>query len=199
MNIATIYSHTAKTQYRKKGKNLPRKGTARPHTVTRLDVIFSYPDRVPLTHFVHRAKKVFAMWAWYFSWILCATGIFRRCNRKVIEHRMGANFDLQIMNQVFYHCATAALYVIRKDIHSIPLLVFPGRFCSYWKPNFPAVSGSYLPGFSGRICSYWQPNFPAVSVVTCRDFLALPLLAPEGRDFPAVSVVSGRKFLAWVL
>ncbi len=81
---------------------------------------------------------------------------------------------------------------------------FSGRFCSYRKPNFPAVSGSYLPGFSGRICSYWQPNFPAVSVVTCRDFLALPFLAPEGRDFPAVSVVSGRDFtavafLAWVI
>ena len=64
---------------------------------------------------------------------------------------------------------------------------FSGRICSYWQPNFPAVSGSYLPGFSGRICSYWQPNFPAVSVVTCRDFLALPFLAPEGRDFPAES------------
>ena len=33
------------------------------YTVTRIDVIFSYTDRVPLTHFVHRAKKVFAMWA----------------------------------------------------------------------------------------------------------------------------------------
>ncbi len=135
--------------------------------------------------------------------------------------------DLQIMNQVFYHCATAALYVRRKDIYSFPLLVFSGLFCSYRKPNFPAVSGSYLPGFSGRICSYWQrnflavsgsylrgfsgricsywqPNFPAVSVVTCRDFLALPFLAPEGRDFQAVSVVSGREFpavafLAWVI
>jgi hypothetical protein len=31
------------------------------HTVTRIDVIFRYPDRVSLTHFVHRAKKVFAM------------------------------------------------------------------------------------------------------------------------------------------
>jgi hypothetical protein len=30
-----------------------------PYTVTRIDVIFRYPDRVPLTHFVHRAKKVF--------------------------------------------------------------------------------------------------------------------------------------------
>jgi hypothetical protein len=38
----------------------------------------------------------------------------------------------------------------------------------------------------------------------CRDFLALPFLAPEGRDFPTVSVVSGRDFpavafLAWVI
>ncbi len=31
------------------------------HTVTRIDMIFRYPDRVPLTHFVHRAKKVFSM------------------------------------------------------------------------------------------------------------------------------------------
>jgi hypothetical protein len=61
-----------------------------------------------------------------------------------------------------------------------------------------------LPVFSGCICSYWQPNFPAVSVLTCRDFLALPFLAPEGRDFPAVSVVSGQEypavaFLAWII
>jgi hypothetical protein len=82
---------------------------------------------------------------------------------------------------------------------------FSGRICSYWQPNFPAVSkGSYLPGFSGRICSCWQPNFLALSVVNCRDFLALPFLAPEGRDFPAVSVVSGWDFLAvaflaWVI
>ncbi len=32
-------------------------------TVTRLDVIFRYTDWVPLTHFVHRAKQVFALWA----------------------------------------------------------------------------------------------------------------------------------------
>ncbi len=34
-----------------------------PCTVTRIDVIFRYPDRVLLTHFVHRAKKVFSMGA----------------------------------------------------------------------------------------------------------------------------------------
>jgi hypothetical protein len=31
------------------------------YTVTRIEVIFRYPDQVPLTHFVHRAKKVFSM------------------------------------------------------------------------------------------------------------------------------------------
>jgi hypothetical protein len=32
-------------------------------SVTRLDAIFRYTDRVPLTYFVHRAKKDFGMWA----------------------------------------------------------------------------------------------------------------------------------------
>jgi hypothetical protein len=82
---------------------------------------------------------------------------------KVITHRVGRTSDLQIINQVFYHCATATLCLESKDIYAFPVLVFFGRFCSYRKPNFPAVSGSSLPGFSGRICSYWQPNFPAVS------------------------------------
>ncbi len=167
-------------------------------------MIFHYPDRVPLTNFVHRAKKVFAIWAWIFCWVLCSTGIFRWCNGKVIKHWVGANLRPSDYEPVVYLCTTAALYLKCKDIHSLTLLAFSGRFCSYRKPNFPAVSGSYLPGFSGSICSYWQPNFPAVSVVTCRDFLASPFLAPEGRNFPALSVVSGREFpavafLAWVI
>ncbi len=41
---------------------LGRKGPL-PYTVSSLDVIFRYPDWVPLTHFVHKAKKVFGMWA----------------------------------------------------------------------------------------------------------------------------------------
>jgi hypothetical protein len=94
------------------------------------------------------------------------------------------------MKQVFYHCATAALYAQRKDIHFIPLLVFPSRFCSYWKPNFPAVSGSYLPGFSGRICSYWQPNFPAVSGSYFPGFSGR-ICSYWQPNFPAVSVVTG--------
>jgi hypothetical protein len=65
------------------------------------------------------------------------------------------------------------------------LLGFCSRFCSYWQQNFPAVSGSYLPGFSGCICSYWQPDFPAVSVNACRDFLALPFLARKCKKSPS--------------
>ncbi len=114
------------------------------------------------------------------------------------------------MNQIFYHCTTACILVYIMLWHSLcSCLGFSGRFCSYWQPNFPAISGSYLPGFSGRICSYWQPDFPAVSVVTCRNFLALPFPTREckkspSRDQKAVSVVSGRDFpavafLAWVI
>ncbi len=61
-------------------------------------------------------------------------------------------------------------------------LGFSSRFCSYWKPNFPAISVSYLRGFSGRICSYWQPNFPAVS----GSYLP---------GFPAVSAVTGSQIV----
>ena len=144
------------------------------------------------------------MWAWSFYWVFCAAGIFWRCNGKVIEYRVGANLrpsDYESGVLPLRHCS---LVCITQWQSVCFLLGFSGRFCTYRKPNFPAVSGSYLPGFSGRICSYWQPNFPAVSVVTCRDFPALPFLAPEGRDFPAVSVVSGRDFpavafLAWVI
>ena len=115
------------------------------NTVTRLDVIFGYLDRVPLTHFVHRAKKVFGMWAGSFCWGFCATGIFRWCNGKVIEHRVGANLrplDYGPSVLPLRHCS---LVWKLKDIHSLPLLVISGHFCSYQKPNFPAVSGSYLP------------------------------------------------------
>ncbi len=123
---------------------------------------------------------------------------------KSIEHRVGANLrssDYEPDVLPLRHCSL----VCKMQWHLFcSLLEFSSHFCSYWKPNFQAVSGSYLPGFSGRICSYWQPNFLAVSVVTCRKFLALPFLAPEGRDFPAASVVSGRDFpavafLSWVI
>jgi hypothetical protein len=148
------------------------------YTVTIRKVNFCYPDRVPLTQFVHITKKSSSVWAWNFCWVFCATGIFLRCNRKIFEYRLGANlrpsgYEADILP--LRHC----ILMYRMLWHSLcSILGFSGRFCSYWKPNFPAVSGSYLLGFSGRICSYLQPNFPATPGVTCRDF-------------PAVSAVTG--------
>ncbi len=46
-------------------------------------------------HFVHRAKKVFGMWAWIFCWVFCATGIFRRCNGKVLYLSTGVGANIR--------------------------------------------------------------------------------------------------------
>ncbi len=124
------------------------------------------------------------MCAWIFCWVFCATGIFRRCNGKVFEHRLGANLwpsDYEADILPLRHC----ILVYKMLWHSLcSFLGFSGCFCSYWQLNFPAVSGSYLPGFSGHICSYWQQNFPAISVVTCQDFMALPCPAKECKKSP---------------
>ncbi len=112
------------------------------YTVTRIDVIFRYPDRVPLTHFVHRAKKVFSMWAWIFCWLFCATGIFRRCNGKVFEHRVDTNLRPSDYEPGVLPLRHSSL-VCKVQWQSVCFLLgFSGRFCSYRKPNFPAVSGS---------------------------------------------------------
>ncbi len=98
--------------------------------------------------------------------------------------------DLQIMNQAFYHCPL----VCKTQWHSFcSLLGFSGRFCSYRKLNFPAVSGSYLPGFSGRICSYWQPNFPAVSGSYLPGFSGR-ICSYRQPNFPSVPVVTCHDF-----
>ncbi len=125
------------------------------------------------------------MWAWIFCWVFCATGIFRRCNGKIFQHRLGVNLrpsDYEENILPLRHW----IFVYIMLWHSLcSFLGFSGRFCSYWPPNFPALSGSYLPGFPSRTCSYWQPNFPAVSVVTCRDFLGLPFPARECKKSPS--------------
>jgi hypothetical protein len=100
---------------------------------------------------------------------------------KYLSTGWARTFDLQIRKQIFYHCATAPLCSSSFNIHCVPSWDFPA---------VSVVTGSRI--------------FRPYLVVTCRDFLALPFLAPEGRDFPAVSVVSGRDFpavafLAWVL
>ncbi len=134
-------------------------GTEKLHgTVTRLDMIFRYPDRVPLTHFVHRAKKVFGIWAWFFCWVLCATGIFRWCNGKVVEHRAGANLwpsDYEAGTLPLRHCN-----LVFEELQHL---------CAVCK-DFPAVSvvtGSRI--------------FRPYLVVTCRDFPAIS--AVTGAEF----------------
>ena len=112
------------------------------YTVTSYCVDFCYPDRVPLTQFVHIAKK---FWHVGLNFRL-SFQIFWWCNWKIFEHRL----DLQIMNQIFYHCATASLFIWCYVIHCVPC----------W--DFPAVSevtGSRI--------------FRPYLVVTCRDFLAV--------------------------
>ncbi len=150
-----------------------------PYTVTRLDAIFRYPDRVPLTHFVHRAKNVFGMWAWIFCWVYCATesgGVME----KYLSTGWARTFDLQDRKQIFYHCATAPLCMSVYDIHCVPS----------W--DFPAVS--VLTG--SRI-------FRPYLVITCRDFPAVFAVTGSRifrqyqvvtcRDFPAISAVTGSR------
>jgi hypothetical protein len=152
------------------------------YAVTSHDVDFCYPDRVPLTQFVHIAKKINVGLNFLLSF--CATGIFRRCNGKIFEHRLRANLrpsDYEADILPLHNCILVYIMLW----HSLcSFLGFSGRFCSYWQLNFPAVSCSYLPGFSSLICSYWQPNFPAV-LVTCQDFLALPFLGRECKKSPS--------------
>ncbi len=91
--------------------------------------------------------------------------------------------ELQIKNQILFHCATASLF---KSLCGInyetfwPFLLslaagFSGRICLYW-PGFSGRICSEWLGFSGRFCCYWPRDFPAVSVIACQDFPALTFL-----------------------
>ncbi len=150
------------------------------YTVTRIDVIFRYPDRVPLTHFVHRAKKVFSMWAWIFCWLFCTTGIFRRCNGKVFEHRVGVNLrpsDYEPGVLPLRHCS---LVCNGNDNQSV----------SCW--DFPAVSvvtGSRI--FRPYLVDTCR-DFPAVSAVTGSRIFR-PYQVVTCRGFLAVSAVTGSR------
>jgi hypothetical protein len=76
------------------------------------------------------------------------------------------------------HCATAALYERLKNNHSLPLLVFSGRFCSPGSRIFrPYLVVTCL-------------DFPAVSAVTGSQIFRRYQVV-TCRDFPAVSAVTG--------
>jgi hypothetical protein len=88
--------------------------------------------------------------------------------------------DLQIMNQVFYHCATAALYVRRNDNQSV----------SCW--DFPAVSVVTGSRIFRPYLEVTCRDFPAVSAVT-GSRISRPYQVVTCRDFPAVSAVTGSR------
>ncbi len=94
------------------------------YTVTSRDVNFCYPDRVPLTQFVHRAKKIFAIWAWIFCWVFCSTGIFQWFNGKYLSTGWARTFNLPITKQILYHCAAAPLYLWSYNIHVLVARIF---------------------------------------------------------------------------
>jgi hypothetical protein len=94
--------------------------------------------------------------------------------------------DLQIMNQVFYHCATAPLSARCNDIPSVPCWDFPA---------VPVVTGSrifrlYL--VCNDIPSFPCWDFPAVSAVTGSRIFQ-PYQVVPCRDFPAVSAITGSR------
>ena len=80
------------------------------YTVTRIDVIFRYPDRVPLTHSYIEQKQFLACGP-EFSVEFSAPPEFSGGEmEKCLSTEEARTSYLQIMIQVFYHCATAALY-----------------------------------------------------------------------------------------
>jgi hypothetical protein len=101
--------------------------------------------------------------------------------KKLLSTGWAWTFDLQIMKQIFYHCAIASLWIWCYGIHCVPCWDFP-TVSVVTGSRFSGCICSYLPGFSGRICSYWQPD--AVSVVICRNFLALTFPARECKKSP---------------
>jgi hypothetical protein len=102
-------------------------------------VIFRYPDRVPLTHFLNRAKKCLACGPEFFVEFSAPPEFSGGVTEKYLRTGWARTFDLQIRKQIFYHCATAPLCTISYDIHCVPS----------W--DFPAVSVLQEAEFSGCI------------------------------------------------
>jgi hypothetical protein len=136
-------------------------------------VIFRYPDRVPLTHFVHRAKKFLACGPEFSVEFSAAPEFSGGETEKSLSTGWARAYNLPIMRQECYHCATASLRKLSYGIHCAP---------SWYFPAFSVVSGSRI--FRPNLVVTCQ-NFPAVSVVTCLDFLALPFPARECKKSPS--------------
>jgi hypothetical protein len=88
--------------------------------------------------------------------------------------------DLQIVKQIFYHCATASLSRDCYGIHCAPS----------W--NFPAVSVVTCSRIFRPYLVVTCRDFPAVSAVTGSRIFR-PYLVVTCRDFLAVSAVTGSR------
>jgi hypothetical protein len=119
-------------------------------TVTSPDINFCYPDQVPLTQFVHTAKKIMACGPEFSVEFSAPPEFSGSVTEKYLSTGWAGTFDLQIMKQIFYHCATASLCTYCYGIHCVPS----------W--DFLAVSVVTR----SRI-------FRPYLVVTCRDFPAV--------------------------
>jgi hypothetical protein len=76
------------------------------HTVTRLDVIFRYPDRVLLTHSYIEQNKFLACGPEFSVEFSAPPEFSGGVTEKYLSTGWARTFDLQNMKQVCYHCAT---------------------------------------------------------------------------------------------
>ncbi len=81
------------------------------YTVTSRDVNICYPDWVPLTQFVHIAKKILACGPEISVEFSAPPEFSGGVTEKYLSTGWARTFDLQIMKQIFYQCATASLYM----------------------------------------------------------------------------------------
>ena len=105
---------------------------------------------MPLTHFVHIAKKIMACGPEFSVESSAPTEFSGGVTEKYLSTGWARTFDLQIMRQVCYHCATASLCKLCFGIDCGPSWDFPA---------VSVVTGSRT----------FRPNL----VVTCRDFPAV--------------------------
>ncbi len=117
-------------------------------------MIFRYPDWVPLTHFVQRAKKFWACGPEYSVEFSAPPEFSGGVTEKYLSTGWARTFDLQIMRQVCYHCAIASLCKQCYGIHCVPSWDFPA---------VSVVTGSLI--FRQNLVVTFR-DFPAVSAVT---------------------------------
>jgi hypothetical protein len=120
-----------------------------------LSLLHCYKPRVPLTQFVHIAKKITACGPEFSAEFSAPPEFSGGVTEKFLTTGWARTFDLQIKKQIFYNCATASLCLQCYGIHCVPSWDFPA---------VSVVTGSQI--FQPYLVVTCQ-DFPAVSAVTC--------------------------------